>query len=380
MQQYLGDGGAPAPKKRWISPVEEAFQPMTTFGVPPLTTGDDKPPPTPLSNYQDKIIAKLVGVLSDLKDSKAPPDSKSVQEAFGEAFRGTTELLSSTQSGFTRPLLSPPAARKNPIRLGFAGVLGDVAGAAGAKWELDVWNKWHAKLEGKYPFADSSTDATIGDYNEFFNPEKGLLWVFYEKALKSSLERSGDTVVPVTPASSTPSATRPISCSATTAAPSSRGPRSRPGPEKPVVEFDINLHSVSEAVSEVTLQIDGASKSYKNTPRWLHSGPPRAQGHGAAVRVRGFSALDEEIVRGGDFGLFRLLDAANSVEPGTEGGRPDGQPTLVLTWNLRSQKGWIRMDLRPSGASSALAAYVGPKHERIFRNYKCPRLVSFGVN
>ncbi len=96
--------------------------------------------------------------------------------------------------------------------------------------------------------------------------------------------------------------------------------------------------------------------------------------------MRGFSSLDEEIARPGDFGMFHLLDAATKIEVGTEGGRPDGQQTIVVTWNLRSEKAWVRMDIRPPRVDSAFSSYIGPKHERLFRNYKCPRVVNAGVN
>ena len=191
------DGGAPPPK-RWVSPVEEAFAPMVSFGVADVPASpSEKPAATSLSQYNGSIVAKVLSVLTDMKDSKVPGDPKAVAQTFQDAFRGTSELLTSTQSGFTRPLLSP--LLMNPIRLSYAGVLSDVAGSAGGKWELDVWSTWHQQMEGKYPFADSPTDATIADYTAFFKPDKGLLWAFYKKYLEGSLERDGDSVRPARP-------------------------------------------------------------------------------------------------------------------------------------------------------------------------------------
>jgi len=372
-----GDGGAPPPK-RWISPVEDAFSPMVTFGVPPETKGDEKPSPTALSHYVNDTVAKIVGELADMKDSKVPADPKAVVTLFQGAFRATSEQLSSSQSGFTRPMLSP--LLMNPIRLSYAGVLSDVAGSAGGKWELDVWTKWHEKLEGKYPFADSPQDATLADYAAFFKPEKGLLWAFYASYLQGSLERDGESFTPVSRFQHsihyTPDFLKCYERGAVIT-----GDTFAPTAELPVVEFDVNLHSVSESVSEVTFGIDGASRTYKNTPQeWLHTQWPAKEPkvRGATVRVRGFAALDEEIDRPGDFGLFHLIDAASSIEPGTEGGKPGGNPTIVVTWTLRSQKAWVKMDIRPPETDSAFSTYLN-KHERVFRNYKCPRIVAAGV-
>jgi type VI secretion system protein ImpL len=268
----------------------------------------------------------------------------------------------------------------NPIRLGYAGVLNDVAGAAGGKWELDVWQKWHDKLDGKYPFADSPQDATLNDYTAFFKPDKGLLWAFYNQYLHDSLERDGEAFVPVARFQHSIKYTPDfIQCYQRGAVITSD--TFLPNAEAPSVEFDVNLHSVSESVAEVTFDIDGAAKAYKNTPEeWLHTQWPAKEPkkRGASLRVRGFSSLDEEITRAGDFGFFRIIDAASAIEPGTEGGKPGGAPTIVVTWNLRSQKAWVRMDIRPPAAQSAFAAYI-EKRERVFRNYKCPRIVAAGV-
>ncbi len=378
VQTILGsDGGAPPPK-RWVSPVEDAFSPMVTFGVPPETKEGDKPAPTALTHYINDTVAKVVGELADMKDSKVPADPKAVVTLFQDAFRATSEQLSSSQSGFTRPILSP--LLMNPIRLSYAGVLSDVAGSAGGKWELDVWQKWHDKLEGKYPFADSPQDATLADYATFFKPEKGLLWAFYASYLQASLERDGESFTPVSRFQHsihyTPDFLKCYERGAVIT-----GDTFAPAAELPMVEFDVNLHSVSESVSEVTFAIDGASKTYKNTPReWLHTQWPAKEpkARGATVSVRGYASLDEEIDRPGDFGLFHLIDAASSIEPGTEGGKPGANPTIVVTWTLRSQKAWVKMDIRPPQNESAFSTYL-EKHERVFRNYKCPRIVAAGV-
>jgi type VI secretion system protein ImpL len=107
-QAALGDAGTvPVTQRprRWISPVEEAFAPMVTFGIPlDLTTAGGT---TGLAHYLETIVAALVGVLSDLKDSPIKPSAKVVALAYVTAQRATSDLLESTQTATTRPLLSP---------------------------------------------------------------------------------------------------------------------------------------------------------------------------------------------------------------------------------------------------------------------------------
>ncbi len=110
---------------------------------------------------------------------------------FEEAIRGANELLNPTQSGFTRPLLSPLLMR--PLELGYGGTLKDLGATAGGNWENEVWKKWRERLEDGYPFTDTWKDVQLTDYTEFFKPG-GTLFKFYNGNLKSSLELMGDKV------------------------------------------------------------------------------------------------------------------------------------------------------------------------------------------
>jgi type VI protein secretion system component VasK len=147
------------------------------------------------------------------------------------------------------------------------------------------------------------------------------------------------------------------------------------------VEFEMNLHSVSENVAEVTFDINGASHTYKNEPEeWVPvSWPPKdPKSQQSRVKIHGYSSLDEEILRPGEWGFFRLMDAATRIEEGTEGGRRGAPATIVVTWSLRSQAGVVKMDIRPSKDESVFPSYIKRKM-RIFKPYQCPRVISYGV-
>jgi type VI secretion system protein ImpL len=138
------------------------------------------------------------------------------------------------------------------------------------------------------------------------------------------------------------------------------------------IVFEVNLHSVSPTIAQVIFDVDGVSRTYKNEPeQWLRVTWPGKTAHGARMRVRGASGLDEEISRPGDFGLFRLLDSAE-VAPGKAGGRAEGQPTLVATWELRAAKAAVvKLDLRP-------ARNEHPLMPNFFKGYTCPRAITVG--
>lgn len=368
------DAGLPGllDRERAASSVEIAFKPIITFGLPPAAPpGAPPPPPTGLSQYQ-AILRKLIGVLTDLKDAKAAPDPKALTGEFEAAYRATTALLAD-QDAFTRPLLTPLLI--DPISFSWASVVRDAGGAAGGLWEMSAWKAWSSKLENQYPFNDAAqTDAKVEDFAEFFRPQTGQLWAFYDQTLKSSLERQGNDFIP-TRRFKTQTAYREdfLTClrrSAKITDASFGGA----DPKLPAVTFEVNLHSVSTDVSEVTIEVDGVSRTYTNTPEeWLAVQWPAkdAKSRGAKVKVRGFSGLNEEIVRLGDFGLFHLLEAAD-VRPGTAAAKGAEVPVLVATWKLRSQSdAVVKIDVRPTRTDAPFA-------RGFFAGLKCPRVITKG--
>ena len=359
----LLDGGAIISKKRVQSPVERAFKPMLKFGIPPDA---ENPTPTGLSQYE-QLLGNLVGALSDLKESDNNTDPRKASDVFQTAFRSTTALLTE-QDGFTRPLLSP--LLMNPINLAWLNVMRDAGGGLGAAWESGVWQNWHDRLEGKYPFAESPTDAALEDFLDFFAPGQGLSG-FYDESLKATLDRSGDNFVP----------SRRFK-SGITYNPEFLGVCLKKGDEfktalyppksdHAAVVFDVNLHSVSPSIGQVTFEVDGVSHTYRNEPeQWITVTWPGKAPHGARISAKGSGGFEEQLSRPDDFGLFRLLDAA-VIKPGHAGGRPEGVPTLVATWDLRGSRdnASVSLDLRPARNENPLA-------RGYFHNYNCPRLIT----
>jgi type VI secretion system protein ImpL len=385
-QLILGDAGAPPPKPPDKTDVEVNFEPLAQFGyAPPPAKEGDPPTATPFDGYMNQVVAPVVADLSALSTSRGKGiDAKQVQSDFNKAMDTTTQLLAtSRQNVFTRPILEP--LLENPIALGLQGVLNDLGGVAGGKWEPEVWKKWYSTLDNRYPFTDSVRDASLQDFQTFFKPAGGLLWGFYDANLATMLDKSGtfDGTTTFEPSVQmgqsvgfTPDFLRCYNRGLQITSDSFA-----PKTETADIEFDINLHSVSENVSEVTFAIDGAEKKYQNAPEeWVHVSWPAKEpkARGGLVRIRGFDGLDESIERPGDFGFFRLLDAAVSIEAGTEGGRRNGAPTVVVTWPLRSQNGVVRMDIKPATNDSVFSYHV-QNHQRVFRGYWCPRLIATPV-
>jgi type VI secretion system protein ImpL len=361
-KEVLLDAGPP---KRTVSPVERAFKPVLRFGLPPEGSGDT-PPQTGLSQYEG-LLAKLVGALTDLRDAESGNDPRKVSDVFQEAVRSTSALLSE-QDGFTRPLLSPLLI--NPISLAWGNVVKDAGSAVGANWETSAWTKWHDKLEGKYPFVQSGTEAPLADFLDFFAPGDGVLWSFYDESLKATLDHNGSSFTPARRFRSSVNYAPDFLGVCLKRGDAITKVLFAPKSDHAEVAFSVNLHSVSSTIGEVTFEVDGASYTYRNEPeRWLPVVWPGKAPHCALLRVRGTRGLNEEIARRTDFGLFRLLDAA-VIKPGRAGGKADGAPTLVATWPLQAAEGaFVSMDLRP-------ARNENPLEPGYFKDYSCPRVIT----
>jgi type VI secretion system protein ImpL len=362
----LLDAGPPLSHE--ISPVEIAFRPILKFGIPPtLHNPGDIAPPTGLSQYEGQLT-KVVGALTDLRDAESGSDPRKLSDVFQDVFRSTSALLSE-QDAFTRPLIAP--LLMNPITLAWSNVVRDAGSAAGATWEAGVWQKWHDKLEGKYPFVNSPTDVVLDDFLDFFAPGDGVLWSFYDESLKATLDRNGSSFTPARRFRSSINYTSEFLDVCLRRGAAFTSVLFPPKTDHAVVSFDVNVHSVSPTIAEISLEVDGASHRYRNEPeQWLTVTWPGKGQHGAKLSVKGAGGLDEEISRPGDFGLFRLLDLAQ-VKPGRAGGKPDGSPTLVATWDLRAtkEKALVSLDIRPSRNENPLV----PGY---FNAYKCPRVIA----
>jgi type VI secretion system protein ImpL len=357
---------AASPKGKEISPVERAFRPLVKFGLSENVKESDSAPPTGLSQYE-ALLAKVAAALTDLRDAQSGTDPRKVSDVFQDAFRSTSALLSE-QDGLTRPLLSP--LLMNPITFAWSNVVHDAGAAAGSSWESSVWQKWHEKLEGKYPFAASPNDAALNDFFDFFAPGEGVLWSFFDESLKPTLERRGSSFVPSRRFKSAIAYTGDFLEICLKKGQEFTTTLFPPKADHAAVVFDVNLHSVSPTIGQVTFEVDGSSHTYRNEPeQWTTITWPGKTPHGARLRVRGASGLDEEINRPGDFGLFRLLDAAD-IKPGRAGERADGAPTLVATWGLKAARdSVVSLDLRPSRNEN-------PLNPGFFKNYNCPRVIT----
>lgn len=138
--------------------------------------------------------------------------------------------------------------------------------------------------------------------------------------------------------------------------------------DKPKVTFHINLKTVSPIVSEVLFEVDGQKRLYRNEKEFWHTFTwPGEKQTGARMRIRGAGGLDEELVREGPWGLFRLFEA------GTTTAEKDKDNVFNVTWQMTAPPVVVTMEVRPTRTNH-------PFSSSFFRASNCPPSIgdSFG--
>jgi len=353
------DAGA---KERSVSSVERYFEPLAEFASGDPSKGKDAPP-SGLSQYLAQL-STLEVALSQLAESKAEPDAGFAAELSRTA--GAVQRLLSGLDSRTRLLVEP--LLMTPIRGSRAGVFKADDSALSDRWKAEVWETWNTKLAPRFPFTETGGDASLAEFSDFFRPQSGMIWRFFDKDLAERLERSADKFVPK--AAAVPTAFLPAFLSCMNVAQEITDAVFGTLPEAKV-PFSVNMHSAGSDISQITLRIDGTATVYKNEAehwqltQWPGAGPTK----GAALEVKA-SGFTDEIPRDGDFGLFRLLLAGGIKQSGTG---QDPTPIFVSTWSLnRPGSPPVTVELKPSKATQPFA-------RGFFARMKCPVQIIAGA-
>jgi type VI secretion system protein ImpL len=355
------DGGVDVPQRE-VSPVERHFDPLLRFAFGD-TKGKADAAPSGLSQYIVQLTTLEVA-LSQLAEAKTEPTNEFAAELSRTA--GAVQRLLSGLDARTRLIVEP--ILMNPIRGSRAGVFKADHAALSDRWKAEVWEIWNTKLAPRFPFAETAGDVSVPEFADFFRPQTGLIWKFFEKDLKDRLEKVGDKFVPKSAAEPVPFLPDALNClnvaQEITEAIFGTAP-------EPKMQFGVNIHAAGSNISQITLKVDGVPINYRNEPQrwqpgqWPGTGAPK----GAMLEVKG-NGFKDEIPREGDFGLFRLL-AAGNIKPA--GAQVEGVPIFVGVWTLtRPGEPPVTIEFKPSKA-------VHPFARGFFKRMRCPNQLIFGA-
>ncbi|OYX08463.1 MAG: hypothetical protein B7Z15_14980 [Rhizobiales bacterium 32-66-8] len=254
-------------------------------------------------------------------------------------------------------LTAPPALADSIIALvrqtssiANAGVKADLNSA----WKSQVLPFCQMAINGKFPFASSTTDVTLADFSRMFGPD-GLMDKFFDRQLKPFVDTLTTPWQPIANAATRPDIT-PAGLALFEQAAKIKNIFFANGGAAPEVNFSVTPTNLDPGAMRVKLEIDGQSLLYMYGPTLPSA--MKWPGSVGSVRVEfgvGGDSGPATVSYSGPFALFRFL-AARSVARQS--------PTKVS----------LNVVLGPRAASFDIdaASVNNPFQRSPFQGFRCP--------
>jgi type VI secretion system protein ImpL len=278
--------------------VRRALQGFLAFGI-----GDGAAPPsgqlTAAQIYQEQLVYVRDALQAYLDDETT---ADALQARLSTARTRVRGLIETEEIGW-RPRFEAllwPAIDGASTR-----AMAALRSAQSSAFCTTVTLPFERALSGRYPFDRGGQDAALADVADFYRPKEGVVWGYYQDALKRDVPQVGGQFASRGDHAGryAPALTRFLERSArltTVLFP--------PRAVEPQVGFELRVRP-APGIAQVTLLLDGQSVDFHNGPDRWHSlvWPGTSPRRGASMRVLG-QGLDEHIVQEGEWGLFRLLE------------------------------------------------------------------------
>jgi len=192
-ENLLGVGAGPTGQESRFGRVGGHFAPIAEL----VTASGGRPP---MEGYLE-ILGKIRGKLAGISTSGEPGAGSRafMQTTLGGSGSELAEALNFIDSSMltkldeaSKEVVRPILVR--PLLESFSVLTGPAQQEINTLWQQRVYGPW-SSLAQKYPFADSSNDATMVEISKFLNPNDGILPKFVEKELGSLVARRGDNLV-----------------------------------------------------------------------------------------------------------------------------------------------------------------------------------------
>ncbi|RPI66451.1 MAG: hypothetical protein EHM47_16615 [Ignavibacteriales bacterium] len=76
-----------------------------------------------------------------------------------------------------------------PVKMSWRSVLSGASSYLNTQWKSKVSDTYKKTLAGAFPFSEKGSDVPIQDFDEFFNPQSGILWTFFNSELSPFIKK-----------------------------------------------------------------------------------------------------------------------------------------------------------------------------------------------
>lgn len=77
----------------------------------------------------------------------------------------------------------------DPIKLSWRAILSDASQYLNSQWKSKVYDFYNKTLANSFPFKNNGPDAPIQDFKDFFKPQNGILWSFFNDELSAFINK-----------------------------------------------------------------------------------------------------------------------------------------------------------------------------------------------
>lgn len=270
-----------------------------------------------------------------------------------------TEQLLNQLDPISRRLMGPLLL--SPIRASLTGVMLRAREELDRRWRSEVYEPCIRSISGRYPFKRGGEDATLLDLSDFFHPEQGVLWQFYQEELQAYIqeERKSWKVKKVA------GAWLPVNDSFLETLYQARSISDALFPRGSAdLEVPFSLYPYPSAgVSQINFKMNGVPIRYRMGPQEWHkmTWPGSSERAGASLQVVLRDGVRQTRQFPGLWGLFRLIDEAKFTR------KSNTQYQLEWNFKMQAQKVLkVRFDLKPN-------SYKNPFQPGMFGKFTCPR-------
>jgi type VI secretion system protein ImpL len=258
----------------------------------------------------------LAGVLESLRgDSEACKNYsvRIIKQGAGELPTAMKEI----QSSLYPSLLAIRKIFETPVKNVWIAIIRDTQEYLNAQWRLRVYDHYNRTLSSFYPFTINGMDAPLEDFEEFFNPEVGVLWTFFNDELDDFVNKDPWRTnkwedVGIGLSRQTINALSLADDFGKTMF--KGGVLNLSFQMKPMRPVSQLINGEKPIVEQIYLYINGfEDKYYSGSPYWIDIDWPIKRGKAGAklnISIRGQGSAEEKYFDG-EWALFRLLDLAN---------------------------------------------------------------------
>ncbi|MFH1197527.1 MAG: type VI secretion system membrane subunit TssM [bacterium] len=313
-----------------LSPMDTEFSELHNF----VYASPDKKAPGKISICLQQY-GIINGILESLKgDEEASKNyaAQIIKKGSGEYPNALREIQNSLYPNLT--------ALKNifeaPVRLAWHSVLKDAGEYLNNQWKLRVYDPYKRTLASFYPFNNGGMDAPVEDFEEFFNPQSGIIWSFYTEELSDFINKdpwrankwedagvniSNEMINFLSKADDIGEAMF------------NNGVLNLSFQLKPILPVSKTINDRKPIVEQVYIYINGIENYYQmGSPFYLDFSWPVSQGTVGVklnATITGIGTADE-INYDGEWALFRLLDKAIIEKKSTR--------QYQLSWNFKRER------------------------------------------